>query len=185
MHHIISIHILETERLLLKALGPAEIEQVYTTLADDEIKQFMGYTDAELQVERAKYNAGLTMHNRTFCNFLLVSKASGEVIGKCGFHTWMPMHSRAEIGYHMHSDELKGKGYMKEAFRPIIAYGFENMDLNRIEAFIGTQNQASQRLVKGAGFQQEGVLRGHYCKNGIIEDSLCFGLLKSDWVANL
>lgn len=182
MHQITPLHIIETDRLLLKALGPAEMELVFTKLNDAGIQAFMGYTDAELQVEKAKYSAGLTMHNRTFRNFLLVSKATGEVLGKCGFHTWMPMHSRAEIGYHMHGDELKGKGYMKEAFRPIIAYGFEHMGLNRIEAFIGTQNMASQRLVTGVGFQREGVLRGHYCKNGVIEDSVCFGLLKSDWI---
>ncbi len=185
MHNKIPSHTIETERLLLKSLGPDEMKQIYTTLSDEEIMRFMGYTEAELVAERNKYNGGLTMHNRTYCNFLLIDKFSGLVLGRCGFHNWLPMHSRAEIGYHMLSDENKGRGYMKEAFSPIIAFGFREMALNRIEAFIGRDNEASQRLVKGVGFTQEGILREHYCKDGVIEDSLCFGLLKREWSARI
>jgi [ribosomal protein S5]-alanine N-acetyltransferase len=53
--------------------------------------------------------------------------------------------------------------------------------LNRIEAFVGTENEASKRLVKGLGFTEEGLLRGHYINNGIAEDSLVYGLLKSEF----
>ena len=141
----------------------------------------MGCTDTELEIELGKFRKGLTMHNRSFRNFLLIDKDGGNVIGKCGFHTWYPDHSRAEIGYNMINDEVKGKGYMKEAMRPILNYGFETMKLNRIEAFIGRRNEASQRLVKGCGFVEEGVMREHYCKNGVIEDSVCFSLLRREF----
>jgi ribosomal-protein-alanine N-acetyltransferase len=70
---------------------------------------------------------------------------------------------------------------MKEAVAPVIRYGFEQMQLNRIEAFIGSANEASQRLVKALGFREEGLLRKHYIKDGIAEDSLVFGLLRSEY----
>lgn len=168
--------------MYLKALLPGTMHQIFDQLDDEEIKQFLGLTDAQLQTQRDKYNGGLVMHNRTFVNFLLINKADNKVIGKCGYHTWMPEHSRAEIGYAMDSDAVKGKGYMKEAMRPIIEYGFTQMNLNRIEALIGHHNEASQRLVKALGFKQEGILREHYCKNGILEDSVSWSLLKREWV---
>lgn len=182
LHTTIPSVIIHTERLLLKELTPGVMNLVYTTLPDEHIKIFLGLTDAELVTEQGKFQKGLTMHNRSFRNFLLIEKTDGNVIGKCGFHTWYPDHSRAEIGYNMNNDEVKGKGYMKEAFRPILNYGFETMELNRIEAFIGRRNEASQRLVKGCGFVEEGVMREHYCKNGVIEDSVCFSLLRREWI---
>ena len=182
LHSTIPSTIIHTDRLLLKELTPGVMNLVFTTLPDEHTKIFLGLTDAELQIEQGKFQKGLTMHNRSFRNFLLINKVDGNIIGKCGFHTWYQDHSRAEIGYSMMNEDVKGKGYMKEAFRPILDYGFETMKLNRIEAFIGRNNMASQRLVKGCGFVEEGVMREHYCKNGVIEDSVCFSLLKRAYV---
>lgn len=182
IHTTIPSAILHTERLLLKELTPGVMNLVYTTLNDEQVKLFMGYlSDDELQAEQQKFQQGLTMHNRSFRNFLLIDKEDGNVTGKCGFHTWYKQHSRAEIGYAMAANAVMGKGYMKEAMKPILDYGFDTMQLNRVEAFIGKHNAASLKLVQGFGFEQEGVLRGHYCKNGVIEDSVCFGLLRQDY----
>lgn len=182
VHELIGSEIIDTPRMWLKALTPGVMDKVYTQLTDDQVMTFMGYGSAtELRTEREKHAGGLTMHNRTFINFLLIRKDDGLVIGRAGFHTWMPMHSRAEIGYAMANSEFMGQGYMKEALRPIVKYGFDEMDLNRIEAFIGSHNTASIKLVTGMGFIKEGVLREHYCKNGIIEDSICYALLKREW----
>lgn len=183
IHQQIPSDTLETSRMLLKAVTPEVIAKVFSLANDHDISRFMGYiSERELQTEREKFKTGLTMHNRTFFNFLLIKKADGKVIGRCGFHTWMPMHSRAEIGYGMCGEEFMGQGYMKEAMWPIVTYGFEKLELNRIEAFIGSRNEASLRLVKGLGFKEEGILREHYCKNGVIEDSVCFGLLRREFL---
>jgi ribosomal-protein-alanine N-acetyltransferase len=56
------------------------------------------------------------------------------------------------------------------------------MKLNRIEAFIGPGNIPSLKLIAKSGFIQEGHLRGHYCKKGIMEDSLVFGLLREEYL---
>lgn len=69
---------------------------------------------------------------------------------------------------------------MPEAISAIIDYGFVQMNLHRIEAFIGPNNEASLSLVKKYLFIQEGHLREHYCKNGKMEDSLVFSILKHE-----
>lgn len=50
-----------------------------------------------------------------------------------------------------------------------------------MEAFIGPNNIASQKVVLRQGFKQEGILKDHYCTNGVIGDSIVFGLLKKDY----
>ena len=173
--------VLETERLLLKELDPEIIEYIFTSCSDKDIAKYLALNDEELAVEKYKFEKGLTTHQTSFKNFLMVEKTSGRVVGKCGFHTWFMRHSRAEVGYAMLDEKDKGKGLMSEALKAIVIYGFEQLDLNRIEALIGSQNTASLALVKRLGFTNEGTLREHYYKYPRIEDSISFSLLKREY----
>jgi len=83
------------------------------------------------------------------------------VIGSCGFHNWIKNHERSEIGYEIHK-QYQNQGYMSEAIKKVINYGFQEMNLNRIEALIDPMNENSIRIVTKNGFKQEGILRGHY-----------------------
>lgn len=174
--------ILETERLKLRLSTPEIYKEVFETYSDAAVKDFLGITtDEALSEQRAKYNGNLTTYRTSFAHFHLIEKQSNKIIGDCGFHTWHFLHSRAEIGYSLWNESHKNKGFMKEAITPIVKYGFEVMELNRIEALISPLNIPSQKLVIGAGFQEEGCLREHYRKDGIMEDSLIFGLLRKDF----
>ncbi len=174
--------ILYTPRLQLRKLTQEVYDYIYATYSDSEIKEFLGINhDQEMIKEKEKYGKGMSTYNRSFVNFQLLHITSAQVIGACGFHTWYPEHQRAEIGYALNADEHKQKGLMTEAFAAVIDYGFRNLQLNRIEALIGPTNTASLQLVKNAGFKQEGNLRQHYFKNNIMQDSLMFSLLKSEY----
>ena len=182
MHQKIPSNIIETSRLLLKEVDPDVMKQLFNDCTDDEIIQFLGLgSNDELIKEKHKFSLGLTMHNTTFLHLLLLDKQSGCVIGRCGFRIWQKQHSRAEVGYAITNAALRNKGYMREALTALVDLGFSQLGLNRIEAFIGTNNIPSLKLVIGLGFTQEGILRQHYCHNGIIEDSVCFSLLRQEY----
>lgn len=171
-----------TTRLLLRKVTPEVYEQVFTGYSLADAMDFFGCTSKmELLQEKQKYEGGLSNYRSSFLVFHLVEKSSGRTIGKCGYHTWHKEHSRAELGYGLLADSYKGKGLMKEAFLPVLQYGFNEMALNRIEAFISPNNEPSLNLVLGHGFKEEGRLREHYFKNGTIEDSVVFSLLKKEF----
>lgn len=90
-------------------------------------------------------------------------------------------HERAEIGYVLFEADYNRKGLMSEAIGPIIEYGFKQMKLNRIEAFIGPKNQASIQLISKLNFVKEGQLREHYCENNRVEDSIVYSLLRKEY----
>jgi len=171
-----------TERLVLRALTPEVHQQLFENSSDAEIMGFLGIGPEELGAERLRHTLGRNTWRTSYVNFQLLEKLSGQIIGGCGFHTWYTQHSRAEIGYAMNDDAHKNKGYMKEAILPIIRYGFDTMNLNRIEAFISPDNIPSQKLVRAMGFTREGLLREHYCKNGQIQDSAVYGLLRTEYI---
>lgn len=71
---------------------------------------------------------------------------------------------------------------MKEAVSAILTYGFEQMDLNRVEALVHVDNSASRQLLDKSGFKQEGVLREGLMKNKSAVDAALYSILKREYV---
>jgi len=176
------INTIETERLILKEVTPKVYDHIMNHYDDDAIMQFFGYdTVKALLAEKERYLQGMSSYYSTFVRFCMVEKATGKTIGQCGYHKWYKDHSRAEFGYGMSNDEVKNKGFMREAAAPIIKYGFEQMKLNRIEAFASPRNTPSIKILERLGFTYEGLMREHYCKNDVMEDSACYSLLRREY----
>jgi [ribosomal protein S5]-alanine N-acetyltransferase len=175
-------NMLETERLLLRITTAEDYLNLYATSTEQDIMDYFGLTTEEqLQIEQNKIKGGMTTYRTSFLFFHLIEKQSNAIIGNCAYHNWYKMHSRSEIGYGMSSEDYKNKGFMKEAIKPIMEYGFSKMGLNRIEAFTHPENIASRKLLTGIGFKEEGLLKQHYCVNEKIEDSLVYGLLRNEY----
>lgn len=173
---------IETERLKLRLITPEVYEHLFRHYTAEQWQSFFGFNTVEdAEKEMARLSGGIVSYNRTVLLFVIIDKESDKAIGACGYHNWYQQHKRAEVGYMMHNLEFRQKGLMKEAFHKIVDYGFNEMGLERIEAFIAKDNEASLRLLKGLGFQYEGNLRKHYMVNGVLDDSQVFGLLKADF----
>jgi [ribosomal protein S5]-alanine N-acetyltransferase len=173
---------LETARLFIRIDTLEEYTELFNTHTDAELKTLFGFrSDEELRKQKLKFEKGFRTHRSTCLFFHLIEKENNTVIGGVSFHNWYPDHRRSEIGYDMKSDEYKNKGYMKEAVRAILAYGFNELNLNRIEAIIAPDNIPSQKTVEGAGFVREALLKEHYNDDGVIGDSLIYRLLLSEY----
>ncbi len=173
---------LTTSRLKLRKLTPEIFDYIYRDLSATKQIEFLGLdSKKELDVERKKYEEGLWTHNKKFLYFQLLDQKNRKIIGWCGYHTWYLDHERAEIGYGLFGEEYKRQGLMSEAILPIIEYGFMEMKLNRIEAFIGPENIASIKLVNKLNFVKEGQLRAHYFEHNRVEDSIVYSLLRKEY----
>ena len=82
----------------------------------------------------------------------------------------------------MEVESYKGKGLMTEAIHAIIDYGFNIMNLNRIEALVGIENAPSLKLMEKYSFKKEGVLRQHLHISDQFEDSVMFSKLYCDYI---
>ncbi len=175
---------LHTPRLQLYKLTDEDYEELLLKKSDEEVTKYLGIAPEKVSAERKKAKKGFSTFNKTLLLFHITEKGSDKVIGWCGFHTWYRDHDRAEIGYVLSDDAYKAKGIMTEALREVIKYGFEQMGLKRIEAFIGPNNTPSLKLIEKFGFQKEGYLRKHYRSNGKLEDSVLYALLVEDYNPN-
>lgn len=171
----------QTSRLQLKKFTPEVYKQLFSNYSEPEIKEIIGLDNEAYQKLLKKYEGGFASYNRSLMFFQMIDRNSNTVIGGCGFHNWYPDHYRAELGYSIDNEEFKQQGFMKEAIAFVLKYGFEKMDLHRVEALVSPNNVPSLKLVKHFGFQEEGLLKEHYFINGNFEDSLIFALLKKNY----
>ena len=171
-----------TKRTILRKFTQESYDSIYSELSEDEQLDVLGLTSIEeLLQEKAKYKKGLSTYSKKFLNYQIIDEKTNKIIGWCGFHTWYTDHNRAEIGYGLFDDTFKGKGIMSEVIASVVNYGFNHMNLARIEAFVGPNNIPSIKLLQRMKFKQEGVLKHHYFHNNKMEDSIVFALLKSEY----
>ncbi|MBK9192132.1 MAG: GNAT family N-acetyltransferase [Crocinitomicaceae bacterium] len=155
---------------------------IFENLPKEEIMKLLGHrSDEAFQKEAHKQKNGYASYNRQFVLFLLLEKNTGIIIGRCGLHNWSTEHKRAEIGYHLEEDKFKQKGFMTEAVEAILNYGFEKMELHRIEALVGTENIPSLKIMEHFGFIKEGLLREHWLTGDQFGDTVVFSKLKSEF----
>ncbi len=95
-----------------------------------------------------------------------VRRADGFLVGGIGFilNGARGAH-RAEIGYWL-AREYRNRGLITAAVKAVTQYGFEQLELTRIEATAFVGNAASERVLEKAGFSCEGILRGYHRKHG-------------------
>jgi RimJ/RimL family protein N-acetyltransferase len=91
-------------------------------------------------------------------------------------------HRRCRLGIVIGEKELWGRGYGHLAVVQAVDYAFNVLDLDRITAEVFADNTRSMRLIEGAGFVREGVMRESIQRDGHRVDELIFGLLRREWI---
>jgi ribosomal-protein-alanine N-acetyltransferase len=173
--------ILETPRLVLRRPATTDTADIFIFRSDPEVMQ---YIPRPLAVTEADVLPVLEMVNGFIdkgeaINWVMVWKATGQVIGMIGYVRMQPQHQRAEVGYSL-SRAWHRKGIMRKALLRVIDYGFEEMKLHSIEAVIDAENSASGGLLEAVGFTREAYFREDFLHNGVFRNSIHYGLLQSD-----
>jgi RimJ/RimL family protein N-acetyltransferase len=100
------------------------------------------------------------------------------LIGGCGFDGLQLGKSHyAELGYWL-AKPFWGRGIMTAVVQQMCQYAFAEFGLVRIIAHVFPNNGASARVLEKCGFQEEGLLRKHFRKDGKFLDGRLFALLK-------
>ncbi len=113
--------------------------------------------------------------------FAITAKPSDNLIGVIGLHP-RKEHHRAEIGYWL-GIPFWGNGYVSEAARRVMIFGFEELGLNRIYASHFTDNPASGKVMQKIGMTYEGTLRQHWYRWERYRDTAYYSMLREDYDA--
>jgi ribosomal-protein-alanine N-acetyltransferase len=108
--------------------------------------------------------------------FALEEKNTSKLLG-CVSIDITAQHRRGVLGYWIGKEYWNHK-YCTEATKRVIAFGFQDLNLERISAYHLAENPASGKVMKNSGMQQEGYFRKHVFKSGVFKDCVFFGITK-------
>lgn len=177
-----SFPILETKQLVLRQLTADDSERWFQNLSDDEITGLIGMDSLETIEESTEIIISFMdrFKEGTGIAWAITLKESNEFIGTCSYENINNDNHCGEIGYDL-LKEYWGHGFMSEALRAIISYGFEYLGLNRIEANTDPTNTASRNLLEKLGFFEEGLFRESASFRGEFGDDIYYSLLGREW----
>lgn len=175
---------LRTERLTLRPFQATDAPDVQRLAGEWEVANTTlniphpypdGAAEAWIATHSGHYESGKAVI------FAITTRGDGALVGAVGLSV-EPVHARGELGYWVARPHW-AKGFATEAGLTIVAYGFETLALNRIEAVHMTRNPASGRVMVKLGMRLEGAQRERIRRSGQFEDVATYAILRAEWTA--
>jgi [ribosomal protein S5]-alanine N-acetyltransferase len=144
---------IETERLLLRQLTPADDQDIYFQRTDKTMNQYIIRATETLDDARnwiTRINNIIAANEGI--NWGIAIKDTKRLIGGFCYWNMAPQENKGEIGFSLHP-EYWGKGLMQEAITATLQYGVHVMGLETVEAYTHPENGRSIKLLERNGFR--------------------------------
>ncbi len=118
-----------------------------------------------------------------FETFFAIETKEGVHIGNTNFFGASPENRSAEVGIMLGDKDYWSKGYGSDAIRTLLGFGFNEMNLHRIELLVYAFNERAQAAYRKCGFVEEARLRQHIFREGAYHDVLRMSVLRPEFYA--
>ena len=159
-----------------------DVEEIYRYRNDDDVYVSLGGVFHGMSRENVKEWINFHNHNEKDHVWVIVDKVSDKCVGHLGLYQIDFRNGKAEIGIAI-AKEYWGKGIGKLAYKEILNYAFNQLNLNRVETFNLASNKKIIHIKQKFGFQIEGIMRQVLFKNGQYQDKMIMAILKSEYIA--
>jgi RimJ/RimL family protein N-acetyltransferase len=174
---------LRGKKVLLRAIERRDIESFRQWLNDPEVNQYLLPYIPITEVAEEKWFENMAQSNSGVI-MAIESYTLGDqrqLIGNCGFHNINWKDRTATFGIFIGNKSFWSNGYGTEAAKLLIEFGFNQLNLHRINSSVVDFNRRSLKMHQKLGFQVEGCRRLNIFKNGKYHDEVILGLLKDEW----
>lgn len=147
---------LETERLILRKWNEDDYLDLFEYACDNRVGPNAGWPVHKTVEESRSVIKSFIENDDTYA---IVLKSENKVIGGIGMHNRTPDEAlkdlkQREIGYVL-NPKYWGNGYVPEAVKILIKYGFEEMNLDLIWCGHYDFNIKSKRVIEKCGFNHK------------------------------
>jgi N-acetyltransferase len=177
--------ILEDELVRIEPLEEKHYELLLPTALQNELWLFTSVTIKSPEDFRKYFDTALQeKQNKKSYPFACYNKQTQQYVGSTRYGNIDFGNKRLEIGWTWIHPAMQGTGFNKHCKFLLLSYGFEQLQLNRIELKTSHLNLKSQKAMLKIGAVREGVFRNHIVNdNGSIRHSHFFSFIKEEWPA--
>jgi len=174
---------IDTRRLILRPFKKSDAGDVQVLagdrlIADTTLRIPHPYTDIMAEKWISKHPTQFKAGEAVI--FAIILRKTGALIGAIGLGL-QTAYQRAELGFWT-GRPFWNRGYCQEAGHDVLAYGFLELGLNRIQGKHFKRNPASGRVMQKLGMVYEGCARQQVKKWDQFEDVVWYGILKAEWL---
>jgi RimJ/RimL family protein N-acetyltransferase len=178
---------LENEHVILRPPEPGDIDELYQAVLEsvEEVRPWLAwYHDGYSIDDAARWvnDVPLAWREDRAYSFSIIDKATSQLFGTIGINQVDRFNRRANLGYFVRTS-CTCRGTATESTRMMAAYGFEKLNLKRIEIVAAVGNYASQKVAMKVGATREGVARRRSHVDGAQLDTVMFSLVAEDMSA--
>jgi ribosomal-protein-alanine N-acetyltransferase len=158
-----------------------DIDDMYEYCSQDKVSQYVSWNTHTTKEDTREFldNILKQYQEKTALYWGIEWRENQKLIGTINFVMWNKKHHKAEIGYIL-SPEYWGEGVMTEALNAVIRFGFEQMDLVRIEARCIDENIGSERVMIKNGMSFEGIQRNSMLTKGKYRNIKWYSILREE-----
>ena len=183
----IGTNTIATERLILRRFEYTDDDAMLKYwIADEKIQTMYAepvYTTKKEVKELLDRYIGSYVKD-DYYRWAIIEKKTGECIGQIAYFLVDSKNHFAEIEYCIGSD-FQGRGYATEATKAVIEYGFEKMNLNKVQISTKAINIPSKRVIEKCGFTYEGTLRDYFYMNEEYVGRLYYSILRNEYLGSV
>lgn len=166
-------------------LRQIELDDCTTTyvdwLNDPEVNQYLETRWSEQSLESIRGFVESQRNNNHSILFAIILCYNSKHIGNIKIGPINNYHKHADISYFIGDKSMWNKGIATAAIKLTTGFGFEHLDLHRIEAGAYSASIGSWKALEKNGFKREAVFREQVMSKGQWMDVYRYGILKRDF----
>lgn len=145
---------LESDRLLIRPFQLGDEQEVFEFTSDEVVTR---YTGDVLRTSLSEAKIIITdvwlpdYKNYGYGRFAVIYKPNNKIIGFNGFK-YHPEQDFTDLGYRFLSNYW-GLGIATESSKMLLKFGYKNLPIDNVLAFVMEENPASSNVLKKIGFQ--------------------------------
>ena len=164
---------IETEHLILRNWQESDALALYQMCRDKTLRRSgVAYFESIQDAEEAIGFWAKDSHFKA-----IIHRENGKLIGFISLGDMNRYEGYVELEYAI-AVEYRNRGYATEAVKCMVDYGFSEMELSVIAAWVRSHNHESVRVLEKCAFTFEGRLRKHARDRS---DTLCYSMLREEW----
>jgi RimJ/RimL family protein N-acetyltransferase len=180
---MVAMHV-ETERLILRDFKNSDWGALHELYMKPETVKYnpSGYPENEEASKAivAGWARQADSRAREKYTAAIIGKAESKFVGVISLDVGDRKYRKGEIWYKLLPD-CWGRGFATEATKAMLAFGFEQLQLHRIESGCSIHNIASFKVMEKVGMTREGVKRKALPLDDCWHDAYLYAMLEEDY----